>query len=242
MKKLNFCVVCYCLWIFCWAAVSPHVEDSTSSPLLPEENRSPSEGDLGGSSLVPPLREFETNSVPIRSPVPEASELTSSLVSSTDRSSFVSTFATESRAEPQTQKYKFFTPRQISSALAATERTRLFCSIALALLVVLSDIGFPILGSKIIRSIISFRPLYLVLLTNATLVFAQLLWIQGSSAKADRGENKTPAAGGNDLAEQLGKTLEIGLLVQKVVDAVFMTCAVYAVIVVCGISFAQRFR
>ena len=187
------------------------------------------------------MSKFETNYEPTRSPAPEGSLLNSSLVSSTDRSSSVSTLATERRVESQTQKYKSFTPNQISSALAATESTCLFCSIAFALLVVLSFIGFPILGSKFMNSIISFRPLYLLLLTNATVVLAQLLRIQGSSVRAGRGENITPPAGGNDLAAQLGKTLEIGLLIQKVADAVFMNCAVYAIIVVCAISFAQKF-
>ncbi|PON76475.1 Transmembrane protein [Parasponia andersonii] len=222
---------------------TPHGEDRASSPVLQEENHRNDagsvEGDFGGSRLLPPLSEFETNKEPIRSPASEGSFLNSSLA---DRSSSVSTLATERRVESQTQKYKFFTPNQISSALAATERTRLFCSIALALLVVLSYLGFPILGSNFIKSIISSRPLYLLLLTNATVVLAQLLRIQGSSAWAGRGENKTQPAGGNDLAAQLGRTLEIGLLIQKVADAMFMNSAVYAVIVVCGVSFAQQFR
>lgn len=226
--------------------VSPDGEDKTSSSVLPEDNHSIDTGttnaDFGGSIQVPPLSTSEINPEAKQSPASEGSEPRSSLVSSTDRSTSVSTLATETHAESQTQNNKFFTPSRITSALAATETTRLFCSIAVALLVVLSYLGFPILGSEIISSILSFRPLYLVLLTNVTVVLAQLLDKQRSSGRDARGENKPPPASGNDWAEQLGKTLELGLLIQKVADAVFMDCAVYAVIVVCGVSFAWKFR
>ncbi|XP_062111322.1 uncharacterized protein LOC133822877 [Humulus lupulus] len=221
--------------------VFSHGEDRTSSPVLPKDDHNtdcgPIEGDFDGSSSMPLFSKEETNFEPLRNrnSGSEDSLLNSSLASSRDQSSSVSNLATERQVESQTQKYRFFTPNQITSALAATERTRFFCSIALALLVVLSYFGFPILRSKFIKSIISFRPLYLVWLTNATAVLAQLLRIQGS-----RRENKTSSADGNDLAAQLGKTLEIGLLIQKGADAVFMTCAVYAVIVVCGVSFVQN--
>ncbi|KAF4379369.1 hypothetical protein CsatB_001736 [Cannabis sativa] len=225
---------------------SSHGEDRKSNPVLPKDNHStdfsvPTKDDFDGSSLMPMLSKLQTKFEPRRSQnsASEDSLSNSSLVSSRDPSASVSDLATETKVESQTQKkYRFFTPNQITSALAATELTRLFCSIALALFVVLSYFGFPILGSKFIKSIIiSFRPLYLVLLTNATVVLAQLLQIQGT-----RRENNTPSADVNDLATQLGNTLEIGLMIKKGADTVFMTCAVYAVIVVCGVSFAQKFE
>lgn len=214
--------------------------------MLPEGNHSTDAGqtkaDFGGSTPIPSLSKSETNPEAIQSPALESGELRSDLVSSTDRSTSVSNLATERHVEPQAERRNFFSPSQISSAFAATETTRLCCSVAVALLVVLSYLGFPILGIKIISSSLSFRPLYLVLLTNVTVVIAQLLGKQRSLGRADRGGNTTPAAGGNDWTEQLGKTLEIGLLIQRVADAVFMDCAVYAVIVVCGLSFTQKFR
>ncbi|OMO91003.1 hypothetical protein COLO4_18713 [Corchorus olitorius] len=62
--------------------------------------------------------------------------------------------------------------------------------------------------------------------------------IGGSSERVNREENrKNVSADDNNWAEQLSKTFEVGLVVQKVIDAVFMDCSVYAVIVICGLSF-----
>lgn len=68
------------------------------------------------------------------------------------------------------------TPNQITSAIAASEKSRHRCSVAVALLVVLSHLGFPLLGCNFTRSVIISRPLYLDLLTNVTPVLAPLLF------------------------------------------------------------------
>ena len=242
MKTLYFPALTYRLSC---SAVSAYVEDKASRSVLPEDNNSadagPTDTDFGASNLVPPVSTFETNAEAVDAGS-EGIELRSPLLSGTDQISSVSALATARHIEPQTRKSIFLSPNQISSAVAATERTRLFCSFAFAILVVLSYLGFPILGNKFLKSILGFRPLFLVLLTNVTVVVAELLKKQRSSGTTDRRENRAPPTDGNDLAGQLGKTLEIGLLMQKVADAVFMDCAVYAVIVVCGLSFAQKFR
>lgn len=148
----------------------------------------------------------------------------------------------EQPSVPQAQRSMSISPNQISSAIDSSVTTRLLCSMVVGLLVVLSDIGFPLLGNKIIRSILMLRPLYLVLLTNVTLVLAPLvLDKQSTIASTVRGENKIPSANGSDWTDQVGNSLELGFLMMKVMDAVVMDCSVYSVVVVCGLSLTQIF-
>lgn len=164
----------------------------------------------------------------------------SSSASSTDHKSTIPNSGTVQHLESQTCLNRFVTPSQISSAIAASERSRVFCSITFALLVVLSYMGFPLLGSNIINSIISFRPLYLVLLTNLTLVVARLLFNNRRGfGRVVAGEFSVPSTGKYDWAEQAGKALEVGLLMQKAIEAIFMDFSVYAVIVIAFFSFVQ---
>ncbi|OIW08379.1 hypothetical protein TanjilG_03055 [Lupinus angustifolius] len=76
-------------------------------------------------------------------------------------------------------------------------------------------------------------PLYLVLVTNLTVVFAKLL-----STKNIR--RYAISSGGDQGDAQLVRALEFGLVLQNVVDAFFMDCSVYAIVVVCGLSLVQR--
>lgn len=197
--------------------------------------------DFGGSSSVPSLRKFETMAEALRAPASEICEVKQPLASSRDQNSFDSTLAADRRTEPLKQQFRVFTPKQISSALVETEVTRLCCCIVVGLLVVISFLGYRIRGSNIVESILSFRPFYVVLLTNVTFVLAKLLGKQRSSGITDRGENKTTSADSLVWAEHLGNALELGLLMQKVLNAVFMDFAVYAIIIVCGLSFVQQF-
>lgn len=146
----------------------------------------------------------------------------------------------QSRQLPQTEEPKLLiTPSEISSAINASKRTRLCCSILVALLVVASYLGFSLLGSKLIKSVISFRPLYLVLVTNLSVVAACVLSSkQRGYERSNRRHNKT-FSDGDQWDTQLARILELALVMQNAVDALFIDCAVYAIIVVCGISVVQ---
>lgn len=139
-----------------------------------------------------------------------------------------------SNQQPQlTQEPKhFIIPSEISSAINASRTTRLCCSVAVALLVVVSYLGFSLMGGKLFNSVISFRPLYLVLVTNLTVVVARLI-------SSDKRRLNITSSGGDQWDAQLARTLELGLVMQNVADAVFMDCAVYAIVVICGVSLVQ---
>lgn len=229
------------------AAVSPHGEDEGSGSFMvkhdPITDACQTDADIGESNLAPPLRKCEISDEALGACASEFNgKAQSPLVSSIDQNSSASTLNSEQHLEQQRPQHRFFTPNQISSAIASSERTRFLCSVTVALLVVLSYLGFPLLGSYVIKSMLSFRPLYLLLLTNVTIVLARLLVDkQTGFERAARDENETTSLNGYGWAEQVGNTLETGLVMQKALDAIFMDCSVYAIIVICGLSLASLF-
>nr|GEV14914.1 hypothetical protein [Tanacetum cinerariifolium] len=71
--------------------------------------------------------------------------------------------------------YKILSPNQLRPAILASQDTRRKCSFFAGIVALLSHMGFPILGSYIIRSIILSRPLLLLLLINITITIGPLL-------------------------------------------------------------------
>ncbi|XVE53697.1 hypothetical protein DITRI_Ditri03aG0023400 [Diplodiscus trichospermus] len=227
------------------AAASASAREKTSSPVLlkrdasfeaDQSHTSAYNGGIGEGSIT---HRGGTNIETSKDHASDASGEANSLpVSLDDQNSFVSTSRVVQHSETRARKQNLFTPKQISYAIDASEKTRLLCSVIVAVLVVLSHLGFPLLGNRFLGSIISFRPLHFILLTNVTLVITRLVFDhRGSSQRASREENKATSTDDYNLAEQLSKTLEVGLVTKKVIDAVFMDCSVYAIIVICGLSF-----
>ncbi|XP_031104270.1 uncharacterized protein LOC116007673 [Ipomoea triloba] len=132
-----------------------------------------------------------------------------------------------------------FTPYKIISAIKACETPRIRCSLAAAVIVVLCYVGFPILGSGAVKSIILFRPLIFLLLTNISIVVSHILLDKGT-VKIQPEASNGPSADDTDLADQVGKALENGLMAQKIIGALFIDSSVYAISVICSISFAQK--
>ncbi|XP_022842652.1 uncharacterized protein LOC111366186 [Olea europaea var. sylvestris] len=127
------------------------------------------------------------------------------------------------------------TPREINSCIITSENTRVFCSIVIAILVVLSHVNFP---CKVVKSksLIAWRPLYVVLLTDLMIVAARLaLYVQRGSDKAEQDEEQRFQEDGHNWGSAI-KLLEFGLVLHQTVRAVFIDCSFYLVIVVCGLS------
>ncbi|KAJ6814782.1 uncharacterized protein M6B38_138230 [Iris pallida] len=119
-----------------------------------------------------------------------------------------------------------FTPNEISSSISASEDIRMLCAIVAALLVVFSyHLGMG--------SFFSFRPLFLVLLTDATVVFGRLLINRGGVHL----EEEARRTGQDGEGWDIGKMLEAVMVLQKASSAAFMDCSVCAVVMICGIVF-----
>ncbi|KAF2584901.1 hypothetical protein F2Q70_00034077 [Brassica cretica] len=124
------------------------------------------------------------------------------------------------------------TPNHIGAAIDASEYARMFSSLVIALLVILSHLGFSSLGS----SIVSFRPVFLLLLTDATIVLGRvLLSHRGAPSSASRRENS-----GQGIAAQVGNALETVMMIKKIMNAISMDFSLYAVILICGLLFTQN--
>ncbi|XP_010546484.1 PREDICTED: uncharacterized protein LOC104818564 [Tarenaya hassleriana] len=129
---------------------------------------------------------------------------------------------------------KVITPKHVGAAIDASEYTRVFSSLAIALLVILSCFGFSSLNV-----IISFRPVFLLLLTDATIVLGRvLLNHREDPSTASRREN-TVTTSDQGIAEQVGNAVEMALMIKKIMNAVLMDFSVYAVILICGLLFSQ---
>ncbi|GAB4837374.1 hypothetical protein Ancab_002251 [Ancistrocladus abbreviatus] len=220
-------------------SVSCNEEDVPSNYTLPKQvlpvqsNQFDAFGD--GSGKEPFLHKLEPGIAPTKAPTYEVhGKAESSRAMGAPRSA---AYVRQNLA-PKFNLADLFTYQQITSAVAATEQLRMFCSLTMAFLVVLSYMGFPIVSSWFIRSIIQFRPLFLVLVTNITFIFQQLIAEkQRNLEKAGNTAVKSPIADGfYSWAADAGKALEVGLMAQSVLSALFMDCSVYAVIVICGLS------
>lgn len=132
---------------------------------------------------------------------------------------------------------KNVTSQQVAFAVLETESDRLLCALTMAILVVLSSAGFWIVGSKIFRGFLLFRPLFFVLIANITLIVRRLLpENRRKSIRGDKDANSSVLGDGYAWAEEAGRALELGLMFQNVTGALFMDCSVYATIVVFGLS------
>lgn len=125
-----------------------------------------------------------------------------------------------------------FAPNKISSAIAASESIRFNFSLVAAILVLVSY------NSHFFKLVIFFRPLLLLMLTNISIVIARLLAEEAGSQRNQKAvANGIPSAG---MVDQIGKALELGLLLKNIMGAVFMDCSIYSITVVCGLSVAQK--
>ncbi|KAL9666519.1 hypothetical protein QQ045_000853 [Rhodiola kirilowii] len=132
-----------------------------------------------------------------------------------------------------------FSARKISSCIIASEPTRSICSLTIALLVVFSYIDKPVLGWNLVKSesIVASRPLYILLLTDLSIIFARLhLERRKIIEYADEEQTTSTSREGQTWAGAV-KVLENGLVVYQTIRAVFIDFSIYTVVVVLGLSF-----
>ncbi|KAJ7962979.1 putative Transmembrane protein [Quillaja saponaria] len=139
--------------------------------------------------------------------------------------------------EYRRQKPTIFSSRKLNSCILSSENTRASCSLVVALLVVLSYVDYPLLGINIVNSesIVASRPLYIVLLTDITIVLARLYIEKAKEFEEAEEERSFPNEDGHSWTGAV-KVLERGLVVYQAIRGVFIDFSVYVVVVICGIS------
>lgn len=133
---------------------------------------------------------------------------------------------------------KLFTSRGINSCIIACESTRVISAVIIAFLVVLSYVDFPLFGRNIVKSesVVASRPLYILLLTDVTIVLARLYLEKRRDSDDAEEERIVPREDHGHNWEKAEKILERGLVAYQIVRAIFIDCSVYAVVVICGLS------
>ncbi|KAL2554969.1 hypothetical protein Fot_08588 [Forsythia ovata] len=162
-------------------------------------------------------------------------EVESSHVPTTVSNSSCDANAKPPRKPPFSDFFGSITPREINSCIITSENTRVFCSIAISILVVLSHVNLP---RKVVKSksLIAWRPLYVVLLTDLMIVAARLaLYVQRGSEKAEQDKEQRFQEDGHNWGSAM-KLLEFGLVLHQTIRAIFIDCSFYLAIVVCGLS------
>lgn len=132
---------------------------------------------------------------------------------------------------------KLFTSKQLNSCIIASETTRIICVLIIAFLVVLSYVDYPLFGRNIVKSesVVASRPLYILLLTDITIVLARL-HLENRRDSEEAEEEKVASLEDGHSWTKAEKVLERGLVVYQAIRAIFIDCSVYLVIVICGLS------
>ena len=126
------------------------------------------------------------------------------------------------------RRHTFFSSRELNLCILASENTRALSSLIIALLVVF----YYLISSK---SILASRPLYIVLVTDVTIVVARLYSEKARVLEERKGEMAEAGEDGRSWNDAV-KLLERGLVVYQAIRGVFIDCSIYLVVVVCFIS------
>ncbi|XP_076956471.1 uncharacterized protein LOC143631667 [Bidens hawaiensis] len=214
------------------ALITGRVQSLSSSPsepdepILNDENKDPlSNTETVDNDVASDVRSVIDNSETITETSAQTYSKPEPLAEQTP---LISTPTKSKKPESQTRHHKTFSPKQLRPAITASENIRIICSVLVAVLVMLADAGFPVVGSDVIKKVILFRPLLLLLVTNVTVVAAYSL-LQKVKHRST----------GN--ADPIGTALEWALLMKTGSSALFMDCSVYSVVVICGMGILQLF-
>lgn len=130
-----------------------------------------------------------------------------------------------------------FTPRQLSASIAASENLRLLSSVVIALWAILSHHGY-LLGAN-------FSPLFVVMLTDVSIIFGLLLLDKANKNKSEEADKANKNKGeeavslgkeGSGWSTNIGGILEAVILFQQAASAIFMDCCICMIITICGVA------
>jgi hypothetical protein len=126
------------------------------------------------------------------------------------------------------RRHTFFSSRELNFCILASENTRALSSLIIALVVVFS---YAIFSECIFAS----RPLYIVLVTDVTIVVARIYREKARVLEESQGAMVEAGEDGRSWGDAV-KLLERGLVLYQAVRGVFIDCSIYLVVVVCFIS------
>lgn len=134
---------------------------------------------------------------------------------------------TQQLKQPRRHNATFFSSRELNICILASEPTRALSSLIIALLVVF----YYMISERVLAS----RPLYILLLTDVTLVLARLYGGKASLLEETEGEKVKATGDGHNWGDAV-KLMERGLVTYQAIRGVFIDCSIYLVVVVCSTS------
>ncbi|CAA0822363.1 Unknown protein [Striga hermonthica] len=134
--------------------------------------------------------------------------------------------------KPLVHLFRSISLNEINFSIISSEDTRAICSVVLAILVVLSYITLPPNEVKP-KSLLAYKPLYAVLLTDVFIVCVKLA-PYAQTRKECVMEPKIKED--DDNWGGAVKLLEFGLVLHQTIRALFIDCSFYFVVVVFGLS------
>lgn len=187
-----------------------------------------------GSHGEPQLRKRGTSIEEIKTPLDDMIEVQPSLGTSMVQRTSIDR---EPLQKLRRHQPKIFTSKRMSTCIIASESTRIICALIIAFLAVLSYVDYPLFGRNIVKSesVVASRPLYILLLTDVTIVLVLLHFEKLRGPEEAEEEEVAPPKDRDNWAEA-EKVLERGLVVYQATRAIFIDCSVYLVVVICGLS------
>lgn len=122
----------------------------------------------------------------------------------------------------------FFSSRELNFSILASENTRALSSLIIALVVVF----YYIISSE---GIFASRPIYVVLVTDVTIVVYRIYREKTRVLKERQGQMVEAGEDGQSWGDAV-KLLERGLVLYQAIRGFFIDCSIYLVVVVCCIS------
>ncbi|KAK6795840.1 hypothetical protein RDI58_009295 [Solanum bulbocastanum] len=127
-----------------------------------------------------------------------------------------------------------FSLRDINACILISENKRVICSVMISLLVVLSYAHIPLSIARS-NSFVASRPLYILLLTDFTIVIARIVRKEVVPDEERAKDTQRVKDFGHNWDGALS-ILEYGLVLYQSIRAIFIDCSFYLVIVICGLS------
>lgn len=125
------------------------------------------------------------------------------------------------------------TLKEINFSIITSEDMRVLCSIVLAVVVVLYHVILPLDAARP-RSLIAYKPLYVLLLTDVFIVGTKL----APFAQRRMEEKELPKVMESEDGQDWGgaiRLMELGLVLHQTIRAVFIDLSFYVAIVICGL-------
>ncbi|KAJ0250417.1 Uncharacterized protein HA466_0137530 [Hirschfeldia incana] len=126
----------------------------------------------------------------------------------------------------------FFGSKKLNASIISSERSRSLISLIIAAFVILLP-RLNIIGSD---TVLTLRPLWLLLLTDCAIVMSHLtMEASGGGSSHGMGEEvKSKDGNGGENWSDAEKLLERGVVLYQALRGMFIDCSFYMVVVICG--------